>query len=56
MGQKTVLAEDDCCYSVEDLDKANKLVREIKVAMRDPAYRKAAKAFYKQHTGETMRI
>lgn len=53
MYQKTVEKE---AYSKADLAKAQKLVRDIGQAMKDPAYRKAAKAFYKYHTGEEIKI
>ena len=41
-------------YSKDDLAKARKLVADIKEAKKDPAFIKAAKQFYKQHTGKNL--
>ena len=52
MFQKTVEREKP--YSKDDLAKARKLVTDIKKAKKDPEFIKAAKQFYKQHTGKNL--
>ncbi len=41
-------------YSERDVAKAKKLVAKIKAAKKDPGFVKAARAFYKQHTGAEL--
>jgi len=43
-------------HSESDMVKAKKLVAKIKAAKKDPNFIKAAKAFYKQHTGEELAV
>ncbi len=43
-------------YSKEDVAMAKKLVAKIKAAKKDPGFVKAARAFYRQHTGEELAV
>ena len=43
-------------YSKADLAKARKLVADIMEAKKDPEVIKAAKEFYKYHTGKNFKV
>lgn len=50
MISKSILQEK--AFSKEVLEKAKNIVEQIKNDMKSYSYRKAAKHFYKQHTGK----
>lgn len=56
MKARSILVQEEFHYSQKDVERAARLVERAKKNSKDPQYIKAAKEFYKYHTGKSLKI